>query len=168
MQTTQNFANLQPQIPQQSEQVPGFLAKLLDMVNEGNHIKWNQNGTSFVVTNQDKFSKEVLPKYFKHNNFTSFIRQLNMYGFHKLLNVKGNKSEFQNDNFLKDRPELLKNVVRRKHHTEENLGVKDILLELQQIKQQQLSINHQLLQIKSESQEIYGFAAPVFQTERYH
>lgn len=136
--------------------IPGFLVKLLDMVNEGIHIKWNEQGTTFIVTNQDKFAREVLPKYFKHSNFTSFIRQLNMYGFHKLMNVKGNKSEFQNEYFQRDHPDLLEHVVRRKHATEENLGFKDILLELQQIKRQQLDINNQLLTIKNESQEIYG------------
>ena len=37
-----------------------------------------QSGTSFHVFDQGRFSKEVLPKFFKHNNMASFIRQLNM------------------------------------------------------------------------------------------
>lgn len=37
-----------------------------------------QTGTSFHVFDQGRFAKEVLPKYFKHNNMASFVRQLNM------------------------------------------------------------------------------------------
>lgn len=40
-----------------------------------------QNGTSFHVFDQGRFAKEVLPKYFKHNNMASFVRQLNMCKF---------------------------------------------------------------------------------------
>ena len=40
-----------------------------------------QNGSSFIVQDQTRFAKEILPNYFKHNNMASFIRQLNMCKF---------------------------------------------------------------------------------------
>ena len=44
-----------------------------------NIVSWNAEGTGFVVWSPAEFSELMLPKYFKHNNFSSFIRQLNTY-----------------------------------------------------------------------------------------
>lgn len=38
----------------------------------------SQSGSGFLVHDQATFAREILPKYFKHNNFASFVRQLNM------------------------------------------------------------------------------------------
>ena len=47
-------------------------------------VSWSDGGDSFVIKDQNEFSKHVLPKHFKHNNFASFVRQLNKYDFHKV------------------------------------------------------------------------------------
>lgn len=59
-----------------------FLSKTYDLI-EGsgaNHIvSWNNEGTGFIVWSPVDFSQYLLPRYFKHCNFSSFIRQLNTY-----------------------------------------------------------------------------------------
>eukprot|EP00122_Pirum_gemmata_P018721 Pgem_evm1s17540 len=50
-------------------------------------ISWNETGDGFVLKNTEVFCKDVLPQYFKHNNFATFVRQLNMYDFGKIASV---------------------------------------------------------------------------------
>jgi len=59
-----------------------FLIKTYDMVADSTTdeiVSWSQNKTSFVVWNPPEFARVLLPAFFKHNNFSSFIRQLNTY-----------------------------------------------------------------------------------------
>lgn len=61
---------------------PPFLKKAFEMVEDpetDSVVSWSENRDSFVVWDQHEFSKDLLPKYFKHQNFSSFIRQLNTY-----------------------------------------------------------------------------------------
>lgn len=63
-------------------QLPPFLSKTYDLVNEpalDGVISWGAAGNSFVVWDPSTFARDVLPHNFKHNNFSSFVRQLNTY-----------------------------------------------------------------------------------------
>ena len=42
-------------------------------------VSWTENGTQFTIHQTNEFASELLPKYFKHRNFSSFVRQLNSY-----------------------------------------------------------------------------------------
>uniref|UniRef100_A0A9J7ZFM7 Si:dkey-18a10.3 n=1 Tax=Cyprinus carpio carpio TaxID=630221 RepID=A0A9J7ZFM7_CYPCA len=105
--------------------VPAFVSKLWALVeapSTDNLICWSQDGCSFLVQDEQRFSKEVLPLYFKHSNMTSFVRQLNMYGFHKVVHMDAGLPkadsqvdcvEFQHENFQRAQPHLL-GLIRRK------------------------------------------------------
>ena len=112
--------------PQQgtSASVPAFLAKLWKMVDdEGTDhlISWSPEGTSFIIHNQSDFSQSLLPYYYKHSNMSSFVRQLNMYDFHKVVGVesgglkseKQEEMEFQHQFFLRGREDLLDRIKRK-------------------------------------------------------
>ena len=66
--------------------VPSFLLKTYEIVSDtslNDIIKWNDTGDAFIILKTHEFWEEILPTYFKHKNLSSFVRQLNMYGFHK-------------------------------------------------------------------------------------
>ncbi|XP_054810695.1 heat shock factor protein HSF24-like [Prosopis cineraria] len=95
-----------------------FLTKTYQLVDDertNDVISWSESGDTFVVWKQADFAKDLLPNYFKHNNFSSFVRQLNTYGFRKIV---PDKWEFANENFKRGRKELLSEIKRRKTLTQ--------------------------------------------------
>ncbi|XP_019168909.1 PREDICTED: heat stress transcription factor B-3-like [Ipomoea nil] len=74
-------------------------------------VSWNSTGNGFVIWDAHKFAAEILPCYFKHNTFSSYICQLNTYGFKK---VSWERYEFHHEWFRKGRKRWLKNIRRRR------------------------------------------------------
>ena len=103
---------------------PNFLLKLYQILENDEYkdiIHWGDDGTYFVVQNLHDFTENILSKYYKHNNFSSFIRQLNMYDFHKR---KSNSNEhiFEHKNFIRDKKDLLKLIKRKTKKENHNIN----------------------------------------------
>ncbi|KAK4265486.1 hypothetical protein QN277_026535 [Acacia crassicarpa] len=67
-----------------------FLTKTYQLVDDltiDDVISWNEDGSTFIVWNPTEFARDFLSKYFKHNNFSSFVRKLNTYGFKKVVGI---------------------------------------------------------------------------------
>lgn len=85
-------------------------------------VRWTASGDSFVVLNTNEFTKELLPRHFKHSNFASFVRQLNKYDFHKVKVSNDEKStypypedswEFKHPDFKVNNVDALDNIRRK-------------------------------------------------------
>ena len=90
--------------------IPSFLVKLYDILESEKYkhvVHWNDNGRSFHVENYHLFSDEILPLYFKHRNFSSFVRQLNMYDFHKSQILHAYQTGHQKRHFLQFNSRIL-------------------------------------------------------------
>ncbi|XP_048719276.1 V-set and immunoglobulin domain-containing protein 4 isoform X3 [Caretta caretta] len=152
--------------------VPGFLAKLWALVEDpgsNDVIAWGRGGQSFCILNEQRFAKELLPKYFKHNNICSFIRQLNMYGFRKVIALengmitaeKNAAIEFQHPFFKQGKANLLENIKRKVSAVRaEDLRVcsedlQKVLSEVQEMREQQNNMDVRLASMRRENKALW-------------
>ncbi|CAM9455905.1 unnamed protein product [Chrysoparadoxa australica] len=70
--------------------VPAFLTNLLNMATapEGKDIVCYFEG-HVIINDPETMEKQLLPKYYRHNRFSSFQRQLHYFGFRKLVGIGG-------------------------------------------------------------------------------
>ncbi|KAI0822759.1 hypothetical protein BC628DRAFT_1326385 [Trametes gibbosa] len=120
--------------------VPRFLLKLYEIINSPDNeqlIKWSEAGDSFYIYNQERLAREVLGNWFKHQNFSSFVRQLNLYGFRKISALQQGllrtdheteSIQFAHPYFHRGQPDLLALIQRKRHpptqtHAEDSAGL---------------------------------------------
>ncbi|XP_054841994.1 heat shock factor protein 1 isoform X2 [Eublepharis macularius] len=163
--------------------VPAFLTKLWTLVEDPDTdplICWSPSGSSFHVFDQGQFAKEVLPKYFKHNNMASFVRQLNMYGFRKVIHIEQgglvkpekDDTEFQHPYFIRGQEHLLENIKRKVTNVSgiknEDIRVRQdsvtkLLTDVQMMKGRQESMDSKLIAMKHENEALWREVASLRQ-----
>lgn len=141
-----------------SETAPIFLRKTYEMIDTCNPsiATWSEDGVAFVVKDPEKFASNILGQFFKHNNFSSFVRQLNFYGFRKIksdpLRIKDASTDaeskywkFRHEKFQRGRPDLLVEI-RKSNHVEaaDKQEVEVLRNEVKDLKAKMCTMNQEL------------------------
>jgi len=117
--------------------IPVFLQNTYRMIDttDPDIATWSADGTTFLIKDPERLASEVIPLFFKHNKFSSFVRQLNFYGFRKVkidpfkLNLTPEESRswrFRHEFFIRGSPCLLRKI-RRPNQTTVERGELDAL-----------------------------------------
>lgn len=80
-----------------------FITKAYNIVEDtstNNIVSWSRDNNSFIVWEPETFALICLPIYFKHNNFSSFVRQLNTYVCKKTFILMYSKLRYSVVNLL--------------------------------------------------------------------
>lgn len=99
-----------------SDSFPAKLYTILLEAEEMGHqevVSFVPEGNAFKIGNPERFEKEILGKFFRHNKLSSFMRQLYMYSFQKTARGR-DKECFMHPYFQKGMPHLLSKIERKK------------------------------------------------------
>ncbi|CAB9498869.1 Heat stress transcription factor [Seminavis robusta] len=111
-----------------AETAPLFLRKTYHMIDSCDPSVggWCEDGLTFLVKDTELFAATIIPQFFKHSNWSSFVRQLNFYGFRKIktdpLRIRDAVNDleskfwsFRHENFQRGRPDLLLEIKKSNH-----------------------------------------------------
>ncbi|MCJ1246621.1 kinase-regulated stress-responsive transcription factor skn7 [Trapelia coarctata] len=146
-----------------------FVRKLYKMLEDPSYstvVRWGDEMDSFVVLENERFTKSILPKHFKHSNFASFVRQLNKYDFHKVRhnNEENGASpygpgawEFKHPEFKANNKDALDNIRRKAPAPRKSTQILDEPLPTQQmdlVNTQLVATQQQLQQLQERYNEL--------------
>ena len=107
-----------------SESSSSFSINLYSMLNNpdlSNYIKWDQDDKSIIIFNHNDFAKEILPKFYKTDRFSSFVKQLNEYGFKSIQTGIKNVKRFKNKQINPTNLDEIKNIKKNYSDNDINL-----------------------------------------------
>lgn len=76
---------------------------------------WTPDGERVYVEDPEVFARDWIPTVYRHRKYSSFVRQLHVYGFNKVLKLSTVSTlphVYRNHNFVRDKPELMR-LLRR-------------------------------------------------------
>ena len=97
---------------------PLFLRKTYTMLSScpSDIACWSDDGSSIIVKDANKLASQIIPTIFKHNKYSSFVRQLNFYGFRKLRHeTNENHWEFKHPLFRRGDTKSISLIKKSAH-----------------------------------------------------
>ncbi|CAD8206061.1 unnamed protein product [Paramecium octaurelia] len=115
---------------------------MLDNPKNDQIITWYEHG--FVIQNVDEFKTQLLPTNFKHNNYQSFMRQLNKYGF-KIKSKENLKAYFTHPTIRENQRETKRVLTIKKNSQKLDYKneLKSLKAQLDDLKEGQRILNKQ-------------------------
>ena len=150
-----------------------FLSKLNDILNDKNYkniIHWDTNGKRVIIVDVFSLCNIVLPKFYKHNNYSSFVRQLNIYGFHKSKGVVNSGDAYESEKFHRnitkeeisqiiEQNKKIKNSLflkanQKEEDTNNDDALKYIFQKAEETTQASLMLRKELIDLKMENSKL--------------
>lgn len=145
-----------------SRDLPTFLQKTYSILSDEtapNVFGWTKDGEAFYIKDVKTFEQCILPKYFKHNKFTSFVRQLNTYDFHKVKRPALGQV-FRHCQFQRGKPDMMRNIQRKIGAVEEDLEFVDppsrkwLAVEMRRLERKQIDLQGTVESMEKHSLDI--------------
>lgn len=95
--------------------IPNFPAKMMAILSRpdlADIICWMPHGRSWKVLKPREFEVKVIPTYFEHAKFSSFIRQANGWGFRRIVSKGPDRNSYYHEMFLRGKSHLIKMMKR--------------------------------------------------------
>jgi hypothetical protein len=95
--------------------IPNFPAKMFAILSRpdlADIVSWMPHGRSWKVHKPREFEVKVIPTYFEHSKFSSFIRQANGWGFRRMISKGADRNSYYHELFLRGKPYLVKLMKR--------------------------------------------------------
>eukprot|EP00568_Trieres_chinensis_P006663 CAMPEP_0183294098 /NCGR_PEP_ID=MMETSP0160_2-20130417/2550_1 /TAXON_ID=2839 ORGANISM="Odontella Sinensis, Strain Grunow 1884" /NCGR_SAMPLE_ID=MMETSP0160_2 /ASSEMBLY_ACC=CAM_ASM_000250 /LENGTH=323 /DNA_ID=CAMNT_0025455341 /DNA_START=89 /DNA_END=1060 /DNA_ORIENTATION=+ len=98
-------------VEKKSQNFPAKLHDILSRPGNEDIISWSPHGKAWRVYKPKAFEEKILPMYFRHSQYTSFMRQVNGWGFERIMHGP-DQNAYQHEFFVRDQPTLCRKMRR--------------------------------------------------------